>query len=628
MAFRQPTQQPRRRQSPNLETSQDTTPLLRQQPIEDSQEWVLFSPVAPSTIFTQTTSTERTTHPDSILSDFGSLDTAGGRSERLRPTADGPEPELETRSTDLARDDAGDDDEGELDSLDSHLHAFREPATWGGSLLPTHDGLGMFPASNLNVQEHLYRFEQYNPERHVERPDHRGPSEQDVDSTKDLERTNRIQEWRMEQSRILLAEIERESRRRRASRTRDATPSLDRGQANAAKTSASPRSRSESDGAAQEDLQSDPTQEEEEPFWRRITRRVIRDIIGIDEPLLSVILGESLPGDSDPPSASVRKDGGDEGVGSIRESSPVTWEDRFLARIARELGKLVNQMASHPGAFSTFQKTQEMPDYAGMGRPTARIVNNHSSSNAYNEHWADSMYNGAPGAGTPVFTPTIPRRHVNQWGVEEDNDDDYDSNLDANANNSTPVADSTASHRTEEERIRREREYWERELDVGMIFSFLRNRFRRAENIPSESNFQSLIPQTTSSTAQARARRAAVIRQQHPLVQSPSNLHPRGPTSAELYTAGTGSIQPRSWTSQSPGPPPPLLSALKRPSSSGCASQSTKSKRGKSSAGGGGGGGGGSSSSRNYWDIGASVGSGSVSVGAAASAGLGAWGEV
>src|SRR5437762_11448312 len=132
MAFRQPTHHAPQRIYTSQEPPQQYTP--QPEPLEDSQEWVLFAPSAPSTARTHTTSTERTPRTAGLsrLSDFGSLDTA-------------------------APSDQGDDDditeEGEeLDSLDDGLHAFHEPSEYAGpasrlqqsgdTVLPTHDGLG------------------------------------------------------------------------------------------------------------------------------------------------------------------------------------------------------------------------------------------------------------------------------------------------------------------------------------------------------------------------------------------------------------------------------------------------------------------------------------------------------
>ena len=124
-------------------TTEPATALLQPvRTLDQSEEWVLFSPGAPSaTTRTHTTSTDRTPRTAGLsrFSEFGSLETAA-QSEQ--------------------------DEEGgsflgteeELDSLDDGLHAFHEPSEYGAPLsrlqsrlqesgdtvLPTHDGLGEF----------------------------------------------------------------------------------------------------------------------------------------------------------------------------------------------------------------------------------------------------------------------------------------------------------------------------------------------------------------------------------------------------------------------------------------------------------------------------------------------------
>src|SRR5699024_6070512 len=104
-----------------------------------------------------------------------------------------------------------------------------------GAVLPTHDGLGSFQASSQTVQDQLWQHEQYNPQRRPELRLRRHSSvqrqldmvaEQEQMTNAERERWQRIEKWRMEQSRALLQEVERETRRRRrrtsrASRTSD-----------------------------------------------------------------------------------------------------------------------------------------------------------------------------------------------------------------------------------------------------------------------------------------------------------------------------------------------------------------------------------------------------------------------
>ncbi|KAI9675590.1 MAG: hypothetical protein M1817_000956 [Caeruleum heppii] len=566
MAFRAPTHPAPQRHHHIAETAQSEAPsFLPPKQIDDSQEWVLFSPAAPSTTRTQTTSTERTrTAGLSRLSDFGSLDTAAAPSDAAPDLADSDRPRV--------LEGAGyDDEEGELESLDSHLQAFREPSVYrrssrdygGATVLPAHDGLGLFAASGSPVQEQIYQFEQFNPRRRRRRSSLMKTLEEQEEERLESTRNQRIQDWRMDQSRALLDEIERETRRRRLSRVSERRTSVQKAQVPKIKEA------TEVDDYAvperQEELQAD------ESFWKRITRRVIRDLIGIDESTLSVILGESLPEVSSPTSTP-RTDPSSfpifEETTSLQLDS--SWEDRLLQRLARELGNLVHQLSEHPGAFSTYLRTQQSPEYVGRTTPTSPLTR--SRPMVISASIPAEMFSSS--AEEPKFIPTIPRQpseqlnHDASWGMED---------------SAQPEA-----AKAEEQRLRAERDYWERELDVSMVFSFLRNRFRGRSTAPHHSHAH-LATSSTESTAA----RAAMIRHHHPLVSRAQKEHQRRRSSG-LYRPGSAA-------------------GVKRPSSS-CASQSERGRRTK-----------GSGSSRNYWDLGDSVGTGSI---VAATGGLGAWGEV
>ncbi|KAI9820428.1 MAG: hypothetical protein M1832_003761 [Thelocarpon impressellum] len=565
MAFRQPTQHAPQRQAPAVERPVEPVqiPELQRQ-LEESREWVLFSPAAPSTVQTETTSTGRTrTAGLSRLSDFGSLETGAGRSEAEAQAAEDG------------------DEEEELDSLDSHLHAFREPSIYrrssrdhsGVPVLPTHDGLGTFPASSTPVQEHIFHFERYNPQRR--KRSSLDVADDDGEELSENERTRRIQEWRMEQSRVLLDEVERETRRRRLSRAGGSVRTTASGlqRSDAVMSDVSRNAFGMMDVVGREDEFRDEEAgrpQESESFWKRITRRVIQDLIGIDESILSVILGESLV---DEPGATPLTPRSAPEETRLEEDArsgwlDPSWEDRLLERLARELGILVHQLAEHPGAFSTYIQAQQTPDYVGRTTPVLPATFDGAETFSSFSTAAD----GENLTDGPHFLPTLPHHaagatsHAALWGLDE-----------------TPLP-STSAARSEADLLKLEREYWERELDASMVFSFLRNRFRRGASHAAH-------PTLVTSSPQSTAARAAMIRQQHPLVS-------RAHTRAEHRRSGQALFRRAS------------VVGVKRPSSS-CASQSDRGRRTRGSG----------SSSRNYWDIGTSVGSGSVG-------GLGAWGEV
>jgi hypothetical protein len=594
MAFRAPTPLPQRQHlSIAAQPSVQTQISQYQSPLEDSQEWVLFSPSqAPSTTRTQTTST--CTAGLSRVSEFGSLETAA---------RSGEDEELGEEAL----------DDEELDSLDDGLHAFREPSVYrtssnrldqsGGTVLPTHDGLGTFPASSPPVQEHLFQFEQYNPKRKFEGHHTRRSSVQrrlDAVEDRDIygvedDRHLRIEQWRMEQSRALLDEIEKETRRRRSSRASDRMGSMRQSMVDT-------MSIVMEDQPMQEPSPPPPDSDADESFLQRITRRVIRDLIGIDENTLSAIFGESVIDEPPTPPTHLPSSSFSFSTTPTQTnliSSTLSWQDRLLERIARELGVLVNQLAEHPGAFTSYlESVPDIPPQSLSSSPTdtyAGIPVTRSSTprppyiNTTPVDRVDTTASNNPlvsPTSNILFSPTLAHHHRQPttsstssshaalWGIEEDSTSPY--------NNPQP---SSPTHPLDVDDL----SYWERSIDLKTLFLFLRNRFRRSRTY-SNSNFH---PQSSTSPPQPEAaRRAAIIRAHHPLV---ARAH-----ATNTQTATTI-------------PTNPLVGLRRQPSS--CASQSAKisTKRGSLTL---------SGSSRNYWDIGGSVGSDRGIPG-----GVGAWGE-
>lgn len=554
-------------------------------PLEQSEEWVLFSPIAPSTTArTQTTSTERTPRTAGLsrFSEFGSLDTAA-RSDQ--------------------DDDAGTflGTEEELDSLDDGLHAFHEPSEYGApaarlqesgdTVLPTHDGLGEFEP-DATMQEHMWQFERPR-RRHARRRSsvqrHLSILDDVEDGNQEQERRQRIENWRLEQSKALLEEIEKETRRRRrmstfsASRSR-VNPTPQENRSAAPKAAPSVDARSESSEESVENLS----------FWQRITRRVIRDLIGLDEDTLSVIFGESLPQEATasesktPIEFSADKALQEAGIDASTLSEE-SWQTKLLERVAQELGILVHQLSEHPGAFSTYQRTQSNLDYAGMAISNSNLT---LATDLTSSRPTSGRTSASPASAH--FAPTFPAQsaysEASLWGIEEEPEH-------ADPANSARTPPATTTNIAED--LVCEREYWERELDVKMIFNFLVKRFTsHRSSIPSPPRKLSTTPSlsaTGTDEAVDSARRAAIIRQHHPLVNRTTDR--ALPTSSSSLARET---KRKDTTYRTYFTPQNALRHQKLRSSSSCASQSTK--KSKRSA----------TSSRNYWDIGGSVGSGSV----------------
>lgn len=544
MAFQQPTLQRHFTHQTQVPQSNHSAPL-QQHHTSESQEWILFSPASQAESSTQRTDTTQTAG----LSRASELAYLNSGTRSLQP------------GSSVLEDDATED--AELDSLDDGLHAFREPALYtttthqtNGPVLPAHDGLGSFQASSAPVLEQLWKHEQYNSKRKHEGY-HRRPSSvqrhldtiDEFEAQANEEKRLRIEKWRIEQSQALIDEVEKETRRR----TR--LPSSYRTNIDTSAEDIFGTTPKQSDHIPPPQLQTTTDQEEEpdnEPFWRKITRKFIRDIIGIDDPLLSVILGENLPGEATPRASSPAPEASISHVIQEEEDPPpdTTWRDNLLRRIAHELGVFPSQLTPHPGAFTYY--TSHNLDYAGMPvsmsrRPAA------SQTQSDPVVPTTSTTQGFASSLGPNFPPTIrDDAHAESWGFEEDP--------------SSTSPDSSLN-------LQKEREYWERELDVKMVFRYLKDRFTSHSQHVEQPAPQQTQPLHKDNSAQ----RAAIIRQHHPLV----NRAHRPPTRLRRDSR---------------------LSA-RRPSSS-CASESLKGSRKASALR--------SGSSRNYWDIGGSAGSGSV----------------
>lgn len=465
------------RQAPFQVDYRTSTPAsaVQQRPIQESQEWVLFPSHPRSSTQTQTISTERTPRTAGLsrLSDLGSFETAA-------------------RS-----DDEGAIDDDELDSLDDGLRAFHEPlplyqeSSHGDqtdSILPTHDGLGTFPGSSPPVQEQLWHFEQYNPRKRTVDGHHRRRSSvfRRLDAVADheeavmeKERVERIQKWRLEQSRALLDEVEKQTRRR-LSHANQCPPAI----ADVTHRQAIQNT----DQAGDETSKAmSPGLEANESFWQCVTRRVIRDFIGIDDALLSVILGDSLPTEMSKPSIGLTASKPIFDL-SLATTSHSGWEKRLLDRLARELGIVVQQLSDHPNAFST-PAIPSTPDYAGISISPSPFRQIQAKPTPLQEP-------GTTSSTSPFFAPTLQQRptsahsestHAALWGIEEE-------------------PSTTQPH------LQTEIDYWERPPTLQTVFRFLRQRFTSPRPTPPRPT------NIATATTPDSLRRAAIIRAHHPLV--------------------------------------------------------------------------------------------------------------
>lgn len=570
MAFHQPTRQPTQRAfRPTIDYDdyQDTHPPQQPaatQAADESQTWVLFAPATDAgttTSYLTPTHHTESTPGRSQLSDLGSLNSAV-RSE------------VTTSQQQLASavgEDEEDDEDAELDSLDSHLPEFRSipnlintphGIAHTAPVLPAHDGLGSFRLDHegmgADAQDRLYAFEQYNPRRVKRRRESLEMAQAEMEGQqREMDKMQRIEAWRLEHSRFLLAEIQKETRRRRSAANLSNAQSRDK------EVTAPPAEASldEVDPAeAWHDQHASAMLDGNgESAWGRITRKIIRDLLGIDDHLLSILFGEALPEEDDlcaTPKAlsAVGKTDDDVPMEDVKDDE--AWQLRALERISRELGMLVNQLSGHPGAFSTYSRVQQAPiPYAGLP-PIPESLNDASRVTAAQ----------ATPVSMPEFKPTVapPAPLTN------------------------PSTGRTASHEQNEGSNSAifTKEEWEQDLDVRLVFRYLRSRFMSR---PSSSGNVSGNPHLATSNSSDVAAKAARVRQHHPLVSRSR------PAERRALRATTPS------------------SPVHYRHTSSCASHSTR--RRKSSC-----------SSRHYWDIGAgSVGTGSL---IAAAGPMGSWGEI
>ncbi|KAF9882106.1 hypothetical protein CkaCkLH20_00142 [Colletotrichum karsti] len=574
MAFQQSTRRPSQLRAvrPAQEDERDAPQAHVQDPAatDASHSWVLFEPADETTTGSYLSEEEDESLPTpgrSRLSDIGSLNTFihSVRDTDSRPSGGVLSSAIDEESV---------DDDPELDSLDSHLPEFRtvpnlytQSAGASGPhsvpVLPAHDGLGSFRLDGPDVQEQLYAFERFNP-RHLRRRRESlelAQLEMEVEQEQETHKMQRIESWRLEQSRILLEEISKETRRRRQSMV-SARPVVTPEEKKAEDIATLSVIGDEDDADSMDwHYESTDNKDDERGLLARIARKVLHDL-GIDERMLSILLGEDLPTDDD--LSTTPKAEANLSSTPTPNSSDSSWQLRALDRVSKELGLLVNQLSHHPGAFSTYTRMQQMPiPYAGLpvipesaaDTPIAPAVQDVSTS-------------------MPEFRPTMVQ-HARPIDIPASRPQ-ADAPVPVTRDESTPLPASF----TQEE--------WEQDLDVNLVFRYLRSRFS-SRSTPSSAFNTGTSHLATSSTPDTAAK-AARVRQHHPLV---SRARP---------------AERRTFKATTPSSPAAMRHA------SSCASQSTRRSARRSSV-----------SSRHYWDIGGSIGTGSViaSVGP-----MGSWGEV
>ncbi|KAL8938856.1 MAG: hypothetical protein Q9216_003672 [Gyalolechia sp. 2 TL-2023] len=487
MAFQQPVLAPSRSTPVTLHVGEQVTdaPPPQQAHPSESQEWVLF-PTAPrpSSSYLQATSTTYTPQTAGLsrLSEFGSFDT-------------------------IARSDPRDADDGfleedeDLDSLDEGLHAFHEhqDSTYidhNASILPTHDGLGTFPGLNPPIQEQLWRFEKNNPQRRPLSHHRRRSSvqrqldalEYDDETRMGRERMDRIERWRIEHSRILLEEVEKESRRR-SSNQMDLPTSSTPDACNRTITSTISALSSASAVTPSTAEQTDAEDREDgDNLWRRIIRSLLQDIMGLDEAVLSLMFGEALPVGAAHLSDDASTAGQEEPKRTLVLQSSPRLTLAVLNRLSRDLACTLQKVSYAPAVVGSPVNPVTL-DYAGI--PIAETYACSASAPSFIVSEKEELQ--AERSSTPWFKPTLqqaPRPptsdfgHAALWGIEEEP--------------------------TSAEAEKRDHEYWEQTPSIRTVFRLLQQHFTpRRRPLLTAGTFAPSKPSNVATTSTADSLRRA-----------------------------------------------------------------------------------------------------------------------
>lgn len=537
----------------------------QEQEADEAQTWVLFSPPTDITTTSYLTEDEHEqsleTPGRSRLSDLGSLNTVA-RTGSVAVAAQNDEAQSSALSAVESQ-----ADDAELDSLDGHLPGFRAfpRGSFAMPVLPAHDGLGSFhldrPTLGLDAQDHIFQFERFNPRRIRRRLNSFDEAQFELEQAQvqEAEKRARIEAWRLEHSRIILEEVQREARRSRV---------LQQKRVVSQKPAPTVEEATDTEDMTwhEEDPDTHPEDKEDsEGLITRITRKVLRDLLGIDEKILSVMLGNDLLTDEELSRTPRPSEHGYDEEAPPSESEE-SWHMRILETVSRELGLLVNHLSKHPGAFSTYSHVHQVPlPYAGLPviPEAADARTSTSGRTAAADKPAESLF--------PEFRPTIrptPRPA------------DRRPSLRSAASDALLQDMSMDDTFTQEE--------WEKDIDIKLVFRYLVSRFTSR---PEPTLSADMTTRPVPAKPQDAAAKAARVRQHHPL------------------TSRTRPNERRAFKATAPSSPV----AIRHHSS--CASQSTRRSARRSSV-----------SSRHYWDIGGSIGTGSMI--AAPNAPMGSWGEV
>ena len=392
----------------------------------------------------------------------------------------------------------------DVDSLDDGLGAFEDHPTHSQlaahaessqTVLPTHNGFGLFPGSNSPVQHQIWQHEQYNPQR-TEGPQlqpglrsRQNSPNNGVQALSQQEKNQRIENWRLEQSQNVLAEIRKAtSRRRRRRRTPVAIQGVD--------ADASP--------------ESTPTENLSAPL-DPVARHIIRSIMRVDDETLFLIFGESVA-----PAAAQRSPE----VQACVKYNPEPASMSIFSQIARQLGDFVHQISSQINLNNPQPWANESVPCASI--PTSARFDFEASRPSFRASAEQSAALDQTTGTAPLPSRAQRRRTssvttasvVSERRVEA-------QEVRQHPRRRHRIPRRTSYTRNEAAESPPDVQYWEQDLDVKLVFSFIRSRVASPRIAATPATpFVASRPSRFASLSDS-LRRAALIRHQHPLIASP-----------------------------------------------------------------------------------------------------------
>lgn len=323
-----------------------------------------------------------------------------------------------------------------VDVLDAHLGDFGGIA--GGndateSVLPRHDGLGTFGwhlRAREELQQHIRALESIKSRR--------GVGEREGD-----DKRTRIEEWRVEQSRFLEAEIRRETRAMRDAEEDE-----------------------EKEKGTGHERTLDPIEDVRPGFWARIMDMLLGRLVGMDQEMLEIIMGEKLPEHVEKMPRVVDHARFATGY----DTAASTWEQRLVKCVVYELGTIFTRL-SHPfgqvegGSYE--QDEDDERDALSRAKGNKPVhVDDETDVLSY------AKGNKPVPADDSTFLPTLTRHKHHS----------LDSS--SPSSSSSPI---TTDHPTIHPDCVFTKHEWERQFDINLVFRYFRSRLLSVETKTSRS---------------------------------------------------------------------------------------------------------------------------------------------